>query len=142
MKKITLNGNDDFDGIVEKIIIENNKKRTTITIKQWNFNGTNTYMLSVLEFNNVIFQSLPDISSFNLVREITHRRNTKAVLLELNEYLNDNPTLVLHSTEDNISNEISNESIVQSYFFRSGYCKDWLIICSEMNKKEFEVAKD
>ncbi|GGZ76245.1 hypothetical protein [Algibacter mikhailovii] len=139
MNKIVLNNNENFDGIINKIIIDNDKKKTEITIKQWN--NKETYSLSILEFNNVIFQSLPDISSFNLVTEITRKENINPVLKELNEYFNNNSSLILSNTEDNISRDINNLDCVQSYLFESGYCKDWLIICSDMNKKELNDVK-
>ncbi len=140
MSKILLNNNENFDGIVEKIVIDNEQKKTIITIKQWN--NTETHSLSILEFNNVVFQSLPDISSFNLVTEITNRENIKPVLKELNEYLSNNPTLILSNTEDNISKDINSSNSVQSYLLESGYCKDWLIICSHMNQKELNGVEN
>ena len=140
MNKIVLNNNENFDGIVDKIVIDNDKKKTVITIKQWN--NTETYSLSILEFKNVIFQSLPDIGSFNLVTEITHKENIKSVLKEFNEYLNNNSNLILSNTKDNISKDINSLNNVQSYLFESGYCKNWLIICSDMNKNELTEIKN
>ena len=139
MNKIVLNSNENFDGIIDKIVVDNDNKTTEIIIKQWN--NTKTYSLSILEFNNVIFQSLPDISSFNLVTEITCKENMNPVLKELNEYLNNNSSLILPRTEDNISKAINNIDNIQSYLFESRYCKDWLIICSDMNKKELNNIK-
>ncbi|WP_431167759.1 hypothetical protein [Tenacibaculum halocynthiae] len=139
MNKIVLNSNENFDGIIDKIVVDNANKKTEIIIKQWN--KTKTYSLSILEFNNVIFQSLPDISSFNLVTEITRKENVNPVLKELKEYLNNNSSLILPSTEDNISKDINNMDNIQSYLFESSYCKDWLIICSDMNKKELNSVK-
>ncbi|MCD8408638.1 hypothetical protein LNI90_11670 [Tenacibaculum dicentrarchi] len=139
MSKILLNDNDGFDGIIDKLVIDNDKKKTTITIKQWN---NKTHSLSILEFNNIIFQSLPDIGSFNLVTEITYKENINPVLKELNEYLSNNPSLILSNTQDNISKDINSSNNVQSYLFESGYCKDWLIICSDMSLKELNDLKN
>ncbi|HLF51526.1 hypothetical protein [Flavobacterium sp.] len=126
---VNLIGAEGFDGIIEKILVENDIKKTTIVVKQWHLD---TYALSELKFNGVIFQSLPDISSFNLVNEITTRNDTDSILNQLDEYLKDNPTLMLANSYDNIRNEIRKEPNSISFFFTSGYCKDWLIVCAEM----------
>lgn len=140
MSKLVLDNNENFDGIVEKLIINNDERKTTIIIKQWN--NEKTYSLSALEFENVIFQSLPDIGSFNLIREIDKREQLESVLTEFSNYVKDNPTLILSDTEKNISNNISNLNSVQSYLFESGYCKDWFIVCEGMTLKEIKNVKN
>ena len=126
---IYLNGNENFDGIIEKVVIENDLKRITILVKQWDFE---TYVLSELVFSDIIFQSLPDISSFNLITEITTRYDTESIIKQIDEYLKDNPTLILANTHDNIQNDIRQNPNLNSYFINSGYCKDWLIVCGKM----------
>jgi len=126
---IYLNGNENFDGIIEKIVIENDLKRVTISVKQWH---SDTYVLSELKFIGVVFQSLPDISSFNLITEIITRNDTESIINELDNYLRENPTLILANAHDNIRNDIKKETNLSSYFITSGYCKDWLIVCAEM----------
>lgn len=126
---IYLNGNENFDGIIEKIVIENDLKRVTISVKQWH---SDTYVLSELNFIGVVFQSLPDISSFNLITEIITRNDKESIINELDNYLRENPTLILANAHDNIRNDIKKETNLSSYFITSGYCKDWLIVCAEM----------
>ena len=126
---IYLNGNENFDGIIEKIVIENDLKSITISVKQWH---SDTYVLSELKFIGVVFQSLPDISSFNLITEIITRNDTESIINELDNYLRENPTLILANAHDNIRNDIKKETNLSSYFITSGYCKDWLIVCAEM----------
>lgn len=126
---IYLNGNENFDGIIEKIVIENDLKRVTISVKQWH---SDTYVLSELNFIGVVFQSLPDISSFNLITEIITRNDTESIINELDNYLRENPTLILANAHVNIRNDIKKETNLSSYFITSGYCKDWLIVCAEM----------
>ena len=130
MTKIVLNSTENFDGIINKVNIDYDKKSILIEIKQWN--NTKNHCLSILEFNDVIFQSLPDISPFNLVSEINKREKTKPVLNELNDYLDNNPSLILSNTKENITKDITSLDYIQSYLFESGYCKDWLIICNNM----------
>jgi len=127
--KIKLNGAESFDGIIERIVIEYNVKTTTIIVKQWD---QNTYALSELKFNGVVFQSLPDISLFNLINEITIGKDAESIINQLDEYLKDNPTLMLSTDHDNIRNAIKRERNLSSYFFTSPYCKDWFIVCKEM----------
>lgn len=126
---INLNECENFDGIIEKIVIENDVKKITILVKQWHLD---TYMLSELRFTGVVFQSLPDISSFNLITEITIKNDTESIINQLDEYLKDNPTLILANAQDNIQNDIRKEPNLSSYFITSGYCKDWFIVCAEM----------
>lgn len=126
---IYLNGNENFDGIIEKIVIENDLKRITISVKQWH---SDTYVLSELKFIGVVFQSLPDISSFNHITEIITRNDMESIINELDNYLRENPTLILANAHDNIRNDIKKEHNLSSYFITSGYCKDWLIVCAEM----------
>jgi len=134
--KIALDDCENFDGIVEKIEIDNAKKSVTIEIKQWKINET--HCLSILKFNEVVFQSLPDVSSFNLVREIVKKENTNSVLDQFSKYLENNPTLVLSNTKENISSNIKGKENIESYLFESGYCKDWLIICGKMILSEIK----
>ncbi|MCV2487244.1 hypothetical protein OD917_20085 [Flavobacterium sp. SH_e] len=133
---VPLNGFESFDGIVDKISIEYNCKSILITIKQWN--GDETHNLSQLNFKNVIFQSLPDISSFNLINEIIRSKDSMSVLKQFDEYLIDNPTLSIPNAKDNIIDDVKKELNLESYLLVSGYCKDWLIICQEMILSEFE----
>jgi len=130
LTKIILNNTENFDGIINKVSIDNYKKSISIEIKQWN--NTKNHCLSILEFKDVIFQSLPDISSFNLVTEIIKKEKTKPVLNELNDYLNNNPSVILSNTKENITKDITSLDYIQSFLFESGYCKDWLIICNNM----------
>ena len=133
---VLLNGFEGFDGIVDKISIGYNSKNIQLAIKQWSYDETHN--LSLLNFKGVVFQSLPDISSFNLINKIIKNDNTASVLKQLDEYLNNNPKLSIPNTKENIANDIKKEKYLESYLLVSGYCKDWLIICQEMTLSELE----
>lgn len=133
---VLLNGYESFDGIVDKISIDYNYKNILITIKQWN--GDETHNLSQLNFKDVIFQSLPDISSFNLINEIIRNTDSMPVLKQFDEYLINNPALSIPNTKNNIIDDIKKELYLESYLLVSGYCKDWMIICKEMILTELQ----
>ncbi|MBG6112101.1 hypothetical protein H4V97_001099 [Flavobacterium sp. CG_23.5] len=135
--KITLNGGEDYDGIVEKILVENDLKTTTIVIKQWD---VDTYILSELKFFGIVFQALQDITSFNLIDDIEFGKGEDLILSQLDDFLNDNPDIMLASTKDNIENDIKSQTNLQSFFFHLRYCRDWFIVCSKMTLNE--ITKD
>jgi len=129
-KKIFLNGFENYDGIIEKIIIENDLKSISIVVKQWNYDDTHS--LSELKFDGTIFQSLPEISSFNLIDEIISEEETDAVINQLNQYLKDNPNLNLSNTQDNIEQDIREAHKMKSFLLKAGYGSDWFIVSNDM----------
>ncbi|WP_271766739.1 hypothetical protein [Aquimarina algiphila] len=143
MEKLILNSCENFDGIIERIIIENDKESITIKMKQWHLKGEEeTNCLSILKFMGVTFQSLPDISSFNLITEIIVNKKFHLVVAQLHKYLDTNPTLILSNTKNNILDKIKRKKHIESYFFESRYCKDWLIICESMKLTEIKTIKN
>jgi len=129
-KNILLNGFENYDGIIEKIIIENDLKSISIVVKQWNYDDTHS--LSELKFDGTIFQSLPEISSFNLIDEIISEEETDAVINQLNQYLIDNPNLNLSNTQDNIERDIREAHKMKSFLLKAGYGSDWFIVSNDM----------
>ena len=76
-------------------------------------------------------------NQFNLINEIQKNEGIISVTNKVKEYLNNNSTLSVPNSLDNILDEIKKQNHLESYFLISGYCKDWLIVCQEMILTEF-----